>query len=78
MLKHESEHMAFCYICVNNVKQACATSNPQATGGYIGSSNTVILHLYSGDQIHLCICTPAKTMAMDVQTTFSGDLLQAD
>ena len=70
--------MAYCHICLNNVKQAGVYAFPQATGVYIGSSNTVILHLYRGDEIHLDICTRAKTMVMDVQTTFSGVLLQAD
>ena len=41
--KHESEPKTFCYIYENGVLQAGTNSNPGTTGGWIGSSNTVLL-----------------------------------
>ena len=76
--KHESEPKTFCYIHVNGVLKAGTNCNPQTTGGWIGSSNTIVLHLKSGDVVTLGICTTANTLSQGSSTSFTGALLIAD
>ena len=49
-------------------------SNPGVTGGYTGSSNTVILHLYRGDDIFLDGCSSADSMVRNFKTTHYANM----
>ena len=78
LLKHEDATATWCYIYVNNFPKAGTNTNPQEAGGWTGGSNTILLHLKSGDLVHLDSCKTAGTMTDDDFTSFTGILLLAD
>ena len=78
LLKNEDAPATACLIYLNNFLKAGTNTNPQETGGFTGGSNTILLHLLSGDVVHLGNCKSAGTMANDFFTSFTGILLLAD
>ena len=70
---------AYCYIRKNKSNMVYVYTQPSSTSGYYGSSNTVVLHLVSGDVVDTGGCSDYDTINHFYDaTTFSGFLLQAD
>ena len=52
--------------------------NSETAGSYIGSSNSVILHLVEGDSVDISECTDIDTFYTNLQTSFSGFLFKEE
>ena len=55
-----------------------ANANSDTADIYLGSSNTVILHLAPGDVADVGACSNIYSLNTSWQTSFSGFLLRAD
>ena len=74
------DDFAYCFIRMNGSNQVRAFSNPSSNSdwGFYESSNTVALHLVSGDVVDTGSCSSYDTILADTRTSFSGFLLKAD
>ena len=82
ILRDSGHTFAHCYIRKNKSNMVYVYTHPSSTSGYYSSSNTVVLHLVSGDVVDTGGCSDAVTMNDNgyngYLTTFSGFLLQSD
>ena len=75
IVKMDNADHAWCYIRKNG-QQMVQAGLSGLVGGWVGATNSVILHLQQGDVVDVGGCSPANTMFSD--TTFTGFLVELD
>ena len=78
-----NQDQAYCSIRLNGYSDlvrahSTISSSDTGGGGYIGSSNTLTVHLNAGDTIDVGYCTEIESFYTAKSTTFSGYLLVPD